>query len=406
MIVSNRFSSVRHYFYVNKMSTDVPSANTLVKGYVPSNVPKYPIEQTYLTEDVVALTNHGWQFKVPEIWSNSRSHRKAFAFREIKWIPQYSHVETYLSVVSTKKQYNEMFKEAGQRTTGSYGDYVAWYRSFYVPYLQTTLSVRVMSKEQNFTTKDQITYEIYDENTKAVFDPQEEEKFEMGGAGQCKIMYTDYFNQVHVIILNNGSSMYEGVPKDYIQYQLYRETDPTEEVKETRQIILDFSPHDTIYVIAKLLINAIESFGGKLYAEYDVKGRDLVLTMSLNNNCKFTFHDKKEDPFSPTKLCYVLNQPYGNICSTLQTNSTEASVKISNVWDRQTLNFHCSMIPFDNYQYLGALNQQWTKPILYQDPHGSQVFYIWTTSDMKNVNLPLHEKFIIRLVFYLDSLDV
>ena len=59
-----------------------PSANELVKGYVPRNVSKFPIEQTYLTSDSEP-TSTGYRFKMPEVWTSARSGKKSIAVRSI-----------------------------------------------------------------------------------------------------------------------------------------------------------------------------------------------------------------------------------------------------------------------------------------------------------------------------------
>ena len=76
----------------------------------------------------------------------------------------------------------------------------------------------------------------------------------------------------------------------------------------------------------------------------------------------------------------------------------------TNVWDRETkIYFHASFIPFDNYQFLGELNDEWNNPIIYQDPNTSPLFNIWTTTDLKTPFPILHENFIIRMTFIISS---
>ena len=75
-----------------------------------------------------------------------------------------------------------------------------------------------------------------------------------------------------------------------------------------------------------------------------------------------------------------------------------------NVWDRvSSVHFHASFIPFDNYQYMGALFEKWYTPIIYQDANSSPLFNVWTTLDMKNAFPILHEEFIIRISFIISS---
>ena len=78
----------------------------------------------------------------------------------------------------------------------------------------------------------------------------------------------------------------------------------------------------------------------------------------------------------------------------------------NNVWDRTTpLNFHASFVPFDNYQYLGAIFDNWNNPIIYQDANSSPLFNIWITTDMKTRLNLLYEQFIFRFTFIIDVDD-
>ena len=96
----------------------------------------------------------------------------------------------------------------------------------------------------------------------------------------------------------------------------------------------------------------------------------------------------------------IFNQPYINGVAILSTNS---KLEFKNVWDRETLNFHASFIPFDNYQYLGALGDEWNTPIVYQDPNTSPLFNVWVTHDLKTPLKILHENFIIRFTFIIST---
>ena len=82
------------------------------------------------------------------------------------------------------------------------------------------------------------------------------------------------------------------------------------------------------------------------------------------------------------------------------------SLTLNNVWDRcSALQFHASFVPFDNYQYLGAIFDNWNKPIIYQDANTSPLFNVWITTDMKHpINL-LYEEFIFRFTFIIASND-
>ena len=78
----------------------------------------------------------------------------------------------------------------------------------------------------------------------------------------------------------------------------------------------------------------------------------------------------------------------------------------SNVWDHSSqIYFHASFIPFDHYQYLGELRDEWQTPIIYQDTDGSPLFNVWTTTDLKTPFPILHETFIIRLTFIISIAD-
>ena len=82
------------------------------------------------------------------------------------------------------------------------------------------------------------------------------------------------------------------------------------------------------------------------------------------------------------------------------------SIVYNNVWDRTTpLNFHASFVPFDNYQYLGAIFDNWNNPIIYQDANASPLFNIWITTDMKTRLNLLYEQFIFRFTFIIDVDD-
>ena len=100
----------------------------------------------------------------------------------------------------------------------------------------------------------------------------------------------------------------------------------------------------------------------------------------------------------------ILDHSFERIFNQPETTYTEFAelLTFKNVWDRRTLFFHASFIPFDNYQYLGTINDCWNNPIVYQDPNTSPLFNIWTTTDLKNKFSVLHENFIIRFTFILD----
>ena len=60
------------------------NSNALVNGFVPKNVSKFPIEQTYFTADSEGTGEVGYRFKMPEIWSSARSAKKSIAIRSIE----------------------------------------------------------------------------------------------------------------------------------------------------------------------------------------------------------------------------------------------------------------------------------------------------------------------------------
>lgn len=93
----------------------------------------------------------------------------------------------------------------------------------------------------------------------------------------------------------------------------------------------------------------------------------------------------------------IFNQPFS------KDFDFQFEQKFYNVWDRITIYFHSSFIPFDNYQFLAKLFDKWDKPIIYQDPNTSPLFNIWTTTDLKNELPILHEEFIIRISFIISS---
>ena len=140
--------------------------------------------------------------------------------------------------------------------------------------------------------------------------------------------------------------------------------------------------------------------GYRLMADLD--SNDNKLTMSLideggyEKSFRITDLTNIVDP--STSFNQWLNQPLNYFPA--------ASTKLvyNNVWDRTTaLNFHASFIPFDNYQYLGAIFDNWNSPIIYQDPNASPLFNIWITTDMKTpINL-LYEQFAFRFTFIIDS---
>ena len=119
-----------------------------------------------------------------------------------------------------------------------------------------------------------------------------------------------------------------------------------------------------------------------------------------NANCSFRIYDSYDNSKPSASFNILLNQPkdYHPEAATVYT--------VDNVWDRVTaLHFHSSFVPFDNYQYLGCLFDNWFKPIVYQDANASPLFNVWVTTDMKtNINF-LYEEFIFRFTFIISSND-
>ena len=117
---------------------------------------------------------------------------------------------------------------------------------------------------------------------------------------------------------------------------------------------------------------------------------------------KISIVERDGDTVSPAEsLNRFINQPLDD---SKHTPSTK--IVYDNVWDHSsTLYFHASFIPFDNYQFLGELRDEWNNPIIFQDPNTSPLFNVWITSDLKTPFPILHENFIIRMSFIISSND-
>ena len=72
--------------------------NFLINDPVPKNVSKYPIHQTYLTDDAERTGVGGYKFKAPEVWSSARSGKKSISVRSIQWLPKTITLEFCLSI--------------------------------------------------------------------------------------------------------------------------------------------------------------------------------------------------------------------------------------------------------------------------------------------------------------------
>ena len=70
------------------MINNTSQINSIIKDPVPKNVSKFPIHQTYLTDDAQPTGTGGYKFKCPEVWSSARSAKKSIAIRSIQWLPK------------------------------------------------------------------------------------------------------------------------------------------------------------------------------------------------------------------------------------------------------------------------------------------------------------------------------
>ena len=75
-------------------------SNQLVHDPVPKNVSKFPIHQTYLTDDAERTGSGGYRFKAPEVWSSARSGKKSIAIRSIQPRPQRYEVAFTINIYS------------------------------------------------------------------------------------------------------------------------------------------------------------------------------------------------------------------------------------------------------------------------------------------------------------------
>lgn len=90
------------------MSTNYRENNLLINDPVPRNASKYPIHQTYLTDDAERTGTGGYKFKAPEVWSSARSGKKSIAIRSIQWLPKTINLTFGLTVTvnGTNKTFN------------------------------------------------------------------------------------------------------------------------------------------------------------------------------------------------------------------------------------------------------------------------------------------------------------
>lgn len=87
------------------------STNYLINDPVPRNVSKFPIHQTYLTDDAERTGNGGYKFKAPEVWSSARSGKKSIAVRSIQWLPKSLNLSFGITIV--KNGSSLVFKYSG-----------------------------------------------------------------------------------------------------------------------------------------------------------------------------------------------------------------------------------------------------------------------------------------------------
>ena len=140
------------------------------------------------------------------------------------------------------------------------------------------------------------------------------------------------------------------------------------------------------------------------YYEYKEDKVNLsVLDTTLTNTYQIYIEkvDIKRDPVTNAVIYNsfdrIFNQPYSG-----DINWSDKKIELKNVWDRSSVNFHASFIPFDNYQYLGELGDFFNNPLVYQDPNSSPLFNIWTTLDFKTPYVILHEPFCFRFIFIIS----
>ena len=146
--------------------------------------------------------------------------------------------------------------------------------------------------------------------------------------------------------------------------------------------------------------NANSLNGYRLVAYLFGSRNQLRIRVLNNNNTAITFRITSTSGAGTCSQSFNkwLNQPIDYF------PAANTAVIYNNVWDRTTpLHFHASFVPFDNYQYIGAIFDDWNKPIIYQDANASPLFNVWITTDMKHpINL-LYEQFIFRFTFIIAS---
>ena len=254
----------------------------MLKDPVPKNVSKFPIHQTYLTDDAQPTGTGGYKFKCPEVWSSARSAKKSIAIRSIQWQSKSELLQFTLRIFLSEESEHDF-------------DF------------STTIPPR--------TPLNDILNMIND-------------RFNEWITGQNVVLITEY--------------------------------DPKE---------------------SKL------SFGVKNYEDDQ---------LGIFENIQFTAYNDSSKPSE--SLNRLLNQPLDYFPAKTDR------IDFYNVWDRSTsLNFHASFVPFDNYQYLGAIFDKWNEPIIYQDANASPLFNVWITTNLKTPIKLLYESFIIRITFIIAT---
>ena len=117
------------------MFASTQATNHLINDPVPKNVSKFPIHQTYLTDDAELTASNIYKFKAPEVWSSARSGKKSIAIRSVTWHPK----TYYLSFNLTIHKISD-----GDTTTN---DQRILFRRFIAPYNKTFEILEQISSE-------------------------------------------------------------------------------------------------------------------------------------------------------------------------------------------------------------------------------------------------------------------
>ena len=260
---------------------------------VPKNVSKFPIHQTYLTEDAEGNSNGIYKFKCPEVWSSARSGKKSIAIRSIKW-------QSFAIVLG-----------------------------FVIRFSVTT------------------TIPAHDEVPEST--------------------QTDNYNFIYTNTIPAHMCVTDVLVDIRMQFEQWANSNS---LNGYHLITYLFGSRNRLQIALTDNNNSRVNFR---------------ITGSNNSKCSESFNrwlnqPKDYFPAASTELVYY------------------------NVWDRTTpLHFHASFVPFDNYQYIGTIFDNWNTPIIYQDPNSSPLFNIWITTNMKTPLNLLYEEFIFRFTFIISS---